>query len=315
MKREQTKNVLPNKRKKSLEEQESWKCYLLILPQLIGFFVFSLYPILWAAQKSFFFYDGVSINTRFTGIENFVTLFARDATYWRTWVTTFMFALCKLPIELILSMSLALALCRKRTKFSGFFRTLYFLPHIISMAIVALVFSNLFEPFGYLNTLMIELGIIQKPIEFLKTTAGGFSMMISADIWTNFGVNTLYFIAALSGVDKDVYEAADLDGCMGFKRFFKITLPLIAPMVQIICLLAVKGVLGTGTLVYLLTGGAPGGRTHTVNSYIMQQYVPGFAEGLPNLGYGSAMCIITSVITAVISLVYMKLSNKANNMY
>ena len=307
--------ALSLKHRKSLDEQESWKCYLLILPQLIGFFVFSLYPILWAAQKSFFFYDGVSINTRFTGMTNFITLFTRDATYWQTWITTIKFALCKLPIELVLSMGLALALCRTRTKFSGLFRTIYFLPHIISLALVVLVFSNIFEPFGYINTMLINMGIIDKPVEFLKTTVGGFSMMISADVWMNFGVNTLYFIAALSGVDKDIYEAADLDGCMGLKRFFKITLPLIAPMAQIICLLAIKGVLGTGEIVYLLTGGAPGGRTHTVNSYILQQYVPGFVVGLPNLGYGSAMCIVTSIITAAISLIYMKLSDKANSMY
>ena len=307
-------NVFARKRKGALEQRESWKCYLMLAPQIIGFFVLSLYPILWAARYSFFYYDGVSINTRFTALTNYITLF-RDETYWNTWLTTLKFAVCKLPIELILAMSLALALTRGRTKCAGAFRTIYFLPHIISMAIVALVFSNLFEPFGFLNSALMKLGIIDKPIEFLKTVKGGFTMMITTDIWTNFGINTLYFIAALSNVDKDLYEVADLDGCMGIKRFYKITLPLILPVVQIVCLLAIKGVLGTGTLVYLLTGGAPGGKTHTVNSYILEQYVPGFATGMPNLGYGSAMCIITSAITAVISLIYMKLSNKADKMY
>ena len=306
--------ALKRNKNRSLEYRESWKCYLLLAPQIIGFFVFSLYPILWAARYSFYFYDGVSINTRFTGLENFIKLFG-DSTYWRTWVTTLKFAVCKLPIELALAMCLALAVSRKRTKFPGFFRTIYFLPHIISVAIVALVFSNLFDPFGFINSVLMKLGIINRPIEYLTTIPGAFTIMISADIWMNMGVNTLYFIAALSNVDKDIYEAADLDGCIGIGRFFKITLPLILPVTQIVCLLAIKGVLGTGMLVYLLTGGAPGGGTHTVNSYILQQYVPGFASGSPNLGYGSAMCIVTSAITAVISFIYMKLSNKANSMY
>lgn len=312
--KEMTAPMRTRKKKVSLEYKESWKCYLLLLPQIIGFLVFSLYPILWAARYSVYYYDGVSINTRFTGWENFVTLF-KDQIYWKTWITTFKFAICKLPIELVLAMSLALALCRKRTKCSGLFRSIYFLPHVISGAIVALVFTNLFEPFGFINSFLMKVGIINEPIEYLKTVPGAFTMMISADIWMNVGVNTLYFIAALSNVDKDIYEAADLDGCMGLGRFFKITLPLILPVVQIVCLLAIKGVLGTGELVYLLTGGAPGGASHTVNSYIMQQYVPGFATGMPNLGYGSAMCILTSLITAIISLIYMRLSNKANSMY
>ena len=311
-------NVLKRKtkleRKRSLEYSESWKCYLMLAPQIIGFFVLSLYPIIWAFQKSFYFYDGVSINTRFTGLENFFTLF-EDVTYWKTWVTTLKFSILKLPIELILSMCLALALTRKRTKFSGFFRTIYFLPHIISAAIVTLVFSSLFEPFGFINGFLMDLGMIDKPIEFLKTVSGGFTIMITTDVWMNFGVNCLYFIAALSNVDKSIYEAADLDGCMGVKRFFKITLPLIFPVAQVVCLLAIKGVLSTGTTVYLLTGGAPGGATHTVNSYILEQYVPGFSTGMPNLGYGSAMCIITSIITAIIAGIYTKLSNKAKNMY
>lgn len=302
------------KKRKGFDERESWKCYLLLAPQLIGFFVFSIYPILWAARYSFYYYDGVSINTRFTGFDNFIKIF-NDGTYWHTWLTTLKFAVLKLPLELILAMSLALALARKRTKLAGLFRSIYFVPHIISVAIIALIFSNLFEPFGFINSWLMKLNLIDKPIEFLKTVRGGFVMMISVDILLNFGVNTLYFIAALSNVDNDIYEAADLDGCMGLNRFFKITLPLILPVVQIVCLLAMKGVLGTGMTVYLLTGGAPGGMTHTVHSYILEQYVPGFAAGMPNLGYGSAMCIITSAITALISFIYMKLSGKAKNMY
>ena len=300
-------------RRKSLEEQESWKCYLLLAPQIIGFLVFSIYPIIWAARYSFYYYDGVSINTKFTGWDNFIRIFA-DSTYWNTWLTTLKFAVLKLPIELVLAMSLALALSGRRTKFANVFRSIYFIPHIISVAIVALVFSNLFEPFGFINSWLIKLNLIDEPIEFLRTVGGGFVMMITVDVWLNFGVNTLYFVAALSNVDKDIYEAADLDGCVGLKRFFMITLPLIMPVVQIVCLLAVKGVLSTGMTVYLLTGGAPGGMTHTVQSYILEQYVPGFAAGLPNLGYGSAMCIITSIITALISFIYMKLSDRAKKM-
>lgn len=301
--------------KKKGVNRESWKCYLLISPQLLGLIVFYLYPILWAARYSFFYYDGVSVNTRFVGIANYITLFAKDFTYWGTWVTTLKFAALKLPLELFIAMLLALLLNKKNLKGAGFFRMIYFLPHIISVAIVTLIFSNLFEPFGYFNALLIKMGIISQPIEFLKTTAGGLILIIITDIWMNFGINVLYFIAALQNISDDVYEAAMLDGCGKVREFFSITLPLIAPVVQVICLLAIKGVLSTGVLVYLLTGGAPGGSTHTVNSYILGKFVPGFATGMPNLGYGSAMCIITSIITAIISLVYLRMSKKANDAY
>ena len=125
----------------------SFKCYAMLLTQIIGFFVFTLYPLLWAAHKAWHYYDGIGANTRFIGWENFIRIFTEDATYWSTWISTFKFALMKMPIELPLALFLAVLL-NKKLKGSGFYRTMYFMPCVISVAIIGLIFGNMFDYFG-----------------------------------------------------------------------------------------------------------------------------------------------------------------------
>ncbi|MBC8596022.1 carbohydrate ABC transporter permease [Qingrenia yutianensis] len=161
-----TMNMRSGVKIKSGRLSDSAQCYLLLGLPLIGFFVFTLYPILWAMRLSFFYHDGIPSNTVFVGIENFVNAF-KDKVYWGTWLTTLQFAVMKLPIELPLALVLAVLL-NKKIKGSGFFRTVYFMPTVISAALIALMFSNLFSVFGIVNMYLIKLGIIKDFLTGLK---------------------------------------------------------------------------------------------------------------------------------------------------
>lgn len=284
---------------------------MLALP-IIGFLVFSVYPILWTFRWSFFSYQGIKSTAAFVGLQNFKSLFTTDLTYWKTWITTIEFAVCKVPLELILAMLLALILT-KDIKGKGFFRSAYYMPNVLSVAIIGVIMSNLFGYYGIINYALAKLGIVKEGIDWFATKPTSMAVLVIGSIWNTFGTNVLYFMAALSNVPKDVYESAAIDGANGVQQFFKITLPLIIPVGKIILLLSIIGTLGVNEYILVVANGAPAGETNTVMSYMTSQFVPGFAGANPPIGYGCAMGLITSVLFVFIALMQNKLNKKMDN--
>lgn len=306
-----------NKTKKRMNRRQLHKtvsCYGILSTQLIGFVVFSLYPILWAATKAFYYYDGTPSKTRFVGLGNFTTIFTTDTAYWRSWLNTFIFAIGKLPIELTLAMLVALCLHRK-LKGAGFFRAMFYLPCVISVAIVGLMFTNLFDYFGFVNAWLLKLGFIKQNVEWFSHTWTAMAALILGSVWNTFGVNVMYFLAAMANVPKEVYESAELDGASKWTTFWKITLPMMSPVLQTILLLAINGTIQTSDYILVTTNGAPHGSTYTVMSYIVGKFVPGFAEQGVNIGYGCAVALLTAVFMMLIALGYSKLSKKMQEIY
>ena len=206
-------------------------------------------------------------------------------------------------------------LLSRKIKGAGIYRAVYYLPHVISTALVALVFSNIFSYFGVVNALLQKTGLMALPVDWFGEKLSAMWVIVVADIWKTFGVNVLYFIAALANIPEDVYESARLDGASKVQTFFRITLPMIAPTLQIIVMLSLIGTLGTSEMILVLTNGAPGGLTYTVNAYIFNNYAPGIATGTVNVGYGCAMSLVTGLMLSMITLVYMKLSAGAKEVY
>ena len=305
------KNI-SSKRRTRLKEYGVW--YAMIAIPLIGFFVFSLYPILWAVQKSWHFYDGSMSTMRFIGWENFITLFTQDDAYWSAWLTTVKFALLKIPFEMVIAMGLALIL-HKKLRGSGFFRSVYYMPSVISVAIIGVVFANMFDYFGFINGVLMKYNIISENINWFEKSWTSMFVLITASIWNTFGVNVMYFLVALSNIPKELYEAADIDGASKWRAFFKITVPMMGPVLQTILLLSINGTLMTNDLILVTTGGAPGGKTYSIAAYVTSKFIPGFADGVVNIGYGSASAVVMAIMLAVISVIYSKLSNKLNNIY
>ena len=128
--------------KKTLDRKASMniQCYLMLSVQLIGFLLITIYPIIWAMRLAWFTYDGVASNTKFVGWDNFIKIFTQDTTYWKTWLTTIKFAIFKIPVELPLAMLMAVIL-NKKLKGRGFFRAMFYLPNVVAVAIIGLIFS------------------------------------------------------------------------------------------------------------------------------------------------------------------------------
>ncbi len=303
---------LSAKRKSHIKEYGVW--YAMIAIPLIGFFVFSLYPIMWSVQKAYYFYDGSKSTMRFIGLENFVTLFTKDATYWTAWLTTFKFAILKIPFEMSIAMVLALILHRK-LKGSGLFRSIYYMPNVISVAIIGVVFSNMFDYFGFINGLLMKYNIISENINWFESVGTSMFVLVVASVWNTFGLNVMYLLVALSNIPEELYESAALDGSSKIRTFFKITLPMMGPVLQTILLLSINGTLLTNDLILVTTGGAPAGKTYSIAAYVTSKFVPGFADSAVNIGYGAASAVIMAIILAVVALIYNTLSKKLNDIY
>ncbi len=290
------------------------QCYLLISVQLIGFLVITVYPILWAVRLAWFSYDGVASNTRYVGWDNFFKIFTQDKTYWKTWLTTIKFAVFKLPIELPLAMFLAVIL-NKKLKGKGFFRAMFYLPNVVAVAIIGLIFSSMFDYFGIINAWLLKLGFIKERIDWFAGGGTAMFVLIVGAVWNTFGLNVLYFISAMQNIPEEMYESAHLDGASKPVIFFKITLPLMGPVLQTILLLSLVGTLHTNDYILVMTNGAPRGETFTVMSYIVSKFVPGFADNAANIGYGCALSLVTTVIMALIAIGYNKISAKMSEIY
>lgn len=290
------------------------QCYLLLSLPLIGFFLFTLYPILWSFVKSFFYYDQIPSHTLFVGLKNYIHIFSKNSVYWKSWLTTLQFTVLKLPFEVVMTLILAFFLSKK-LKGAPFIRGVYFMPTVISAVLCSVIFTNLFQYFGYFNDLFLKLGIISEPIDWYANKWSAMTVLVASSVWKNFGTNVLLFTAALTNVPDELYEAADIDGAGPFKKFINITVPMIAPVFQTILLLAINGTLHVGEFIVTMTNGAPGGATHTVGSYILVNYVPGFSSGTVDIGYGAAISIITSIIYGLVAFGYNKISARLQNVY
>ena len=292
---------------------EATACYLMILTEIVGFLVLTCYPIIWTFRWSWFSYNGIPSQTRFIGWDNFKTIFTTDFTYWKTWLNTLKFTALKIPGEFVLSMGTALIL-KREIKGGNFFRTVFYLPSIISVVVIGLVFSNLFGYRGFVNGVLVKTGILKTAIDWFSTGPKAMFVLVTGSIWNTFGVNVLYYLAAFCNVPQEMYESAKLDGASPWTTFIRITMPMIAPVFKIVLMLSIIGTIGINEYIIVLTNGGPSGQTATVMSYLTKQFVPGFAEETaPALGYGCAMSLVTTIIFALIAWLYNVFSKKVSS--
>lgn len=291
------------------------QCYILLAVPIIGFLVFTVYPLIWVFRWSFFNYNGIPSYTKYIGWDNFKSLFTTDLSYFKSWITTLEFVVMKIPFEMILVTFISVALYRN-TKASGLFRAVYFMPHVISTAVVGLIFTNMFSFYGIVNGILTKYGVLNRGVVWFNSKPWAMVILVLASTWQSLGINILYMLSALTNVPAEIYEAASIDGANKFTEFFKITLPLIAPVFQRILLLALVGTLSTGELIIVLTNGAPANTTLTVMSYLTRKFLPGFADtATPAIGYGCAMSAITTIIFAVLGVTFNKATSKLADKY
>lgn len=288
--------------------KDNAQAFLMILPFLIGFILFSYAPILYILRYALTDYNGYS-PANYTGLYNFVRAFTRDGDFWQSLINTGILSFCKLAVEIPLALLLAEFL-NKKLRGTGFFRVTLFLPAVISAAIIGLIFSLLFAAFnGTVNTILQNLGIISAPINWFGSKWNAMLVLGIASVWQNYGINMMFFLMALQSIPTELYECADIDGATGFVKFFKVTLPMIAYSFQSILLMAIIGSMKVCDLVISLTNGQPGGTTEVVMTYIYKSFFGKSGRNI-EIGYASAMSFITAIVLGIITVFYLRVTKK-----
>ncbi|MBQ8093337.1 MAG: sugar ABC transporter permease [Clostridia bacterium] len=297
----------PTIRNKGLQ-RDSLQAILMILPFLIGFILFSYVPIIYILRYAVTDFNGYS-TANFTGLHNFHRIFTSDPDFWMSLLNTVILSFCKLLVEIPLALLLA-TLLNQKLRGIGFFRVTLFMPAVISAAIIGLIFSLLFASFnGTVNTILQNVGLIGKPINWFGSKWSAMLVLGIASVWQNYGINMMFFLMALQSIPQEIYECAELDGAHGLRKFFSITLPMIAPIFESVLLMAIIGSLKVCDLVISLTNGQPGGTTEVVMTYIYKFFFGNSGRNI-EIGYASAMSAVTAVFLGLVTLVYVRGTGK-----
>lgn len=289
--------------------KDSLPAYILMLPALLLFALFTIFPIIWAVRYCLYDYDGSSV-ALYVGFDNFEKLFTEDKYYWLSWGRTLLYASLKTLIEIPLALVCA-ALINSRIKGAAFFRTLFYMPQILPGMVMFVLFVIMLNPFnGILNMWMSNAGIIPAGYSIFAKTPSAFLTGILVDVWHAFGINMLFLLAGLASIPKDIYESADIDGASRMETFFYITVPMLGRMLQIIVLLSVVACLRTVGSYFILTEGGPDHGTELTFLYIYNLFFPKGSGATAVYGYGAAVSVVSAVIIGFIAWGYSKASKK-----
>ena len=314
------KNYTPSKeviraRRGGLQQKDALQSYLMVAPMLIGFALFTIYPMLWLMRWSWFQYDGMAVaNAKFIGFDNYVRALTRDPQFWRSLENTFVIAGGKLLLEIPLALLLAVIL-NSQKRINAVFRTIFFSPAIVSTAIVGIIFFLMFEPFnGSVNYLLRSLNLVSKRINWFGTRETANFVIIIASVWRGFGTNMIFFIMGMQNIPLEVYECADLDGVTPWTRFWYVTLPMLAPTLKVILMLFIVNAMKISDTVLVLTNGQPGGSTEVIMSYVFKYFFSyGNADAVRQFGYSSAMAILTALVLSVVIGVFTVATRKVGD--
>lgn len=285
--------------------------YAFLLPSFLLTVVLGIYPIGWAIRYMFYEYKGYG-EAKFTGLDNFRRLI-QDTQYWDSVVNTFIYAGGKLIITIPLCLLLAVILNQK-LRGRNWLRAIYFMPTIISSAVMAVVFYIVFNSYnGILNQYLLKFNLISDRIEWLGPKHAMLTAIIIA-VWGAVGNYMLLFLAGLQNIPNDVYESSSLDGASKAQQFWYLTIPMLGPVLQIVIMLAIINSLKGYESIMVLTEGGPVGKTEVMYLYVYKLFFPTPSGAVVDqqFGYGSAVGFTTAVIVGIITIAYQLLSRRLN---
>ena len=277
--------------------------YLFVSPFLILFCVFGVYPIIKSLYLAFHTTNGPR-SVVFTGLDNFSFLL-QDPDFYRAVYNTAVFALFSVFLQLPLSLALALLLNSVWLKGREAFRFVFFSPYLVGQVFVAVLASVLFVPrFGVVPTFLHWAFSVNPDIKLLGDQALVMPALVGTALWMYVGFNSIYFLAALQAVDRELYEAAAVDGANAWQQFLHITVPSIKPVALVVVIMSTLGSFQLFELPYMMMGGP--GPNNAGMTIVMYLYQSGFDTG--NLGYASTIGWTLALIVLVISLAQVKIS-------
>lgn len=273
----------------------------LLLPGILVFAVFTIYPIIKLLYMSFLEWDrSTMFEHGFAGLSNYAEVLS-DKTFWTAFTNTIVYTVVTVPAQMALGL-LAAVLINSIPRFRVTFRVIYYLPVITSWVIVSLVFRYIFNTEGMLNYLLTNvLHLTASNVRWLDTRWGGMTVAMLLGIWKGVGWNLVVFLAALQSVPQELYESAEMDGCGAFTKFFYITLPSIKPTILFALVMLTIGGFNVFTSIKMITDGKPMHETEVILTWM---YNKAFNSG--EFGYAAALSFIVAVTLIFLAILQFK---------
>lgn len=294
------------KKKKSISYAK-WG-YIFILPFFITFLIFSLIPLVDTVRYSFYEYyrSGIKeIGPNFIGIANYLSLLKSDMVKYS--VNTLILWVIGFVPQIVIALVLACWFTDARLKIHGqqFFKVVIYLPNLIMASAFALLFFTMFSTNGPINSILMSLGWVKKPIDFLGSVIGTRSLVGFMNFLMWFGNTTILLMAGMMGIDTSLFEAAEVDGATSTQVFFKITLPLLKPILIYVMITSLIGGLQMFDVPQILTNGKgdPMRSSMTLIMYLNNHLYS------KNYGMSGALSVMLFIITGILSLIVFKFSN------
>lgn len=294
-------------RRKPLRQQlwEARRCYLLMVPGLVLIAMFSIYPVVMSWYYSFLNWDGVQQAKEWVGLANFRELL-HDSYFWSALGRSLWFAGVASPIELGLSLLIAILLNDRAMRLAPLFRTLFFVPVVTTTAVVSIVMSFVFATFhGPVNDALQATSLIKSPIGFLTSHSAVMWTAIGIYVWKWMGQPMIYWLAGLQTIPAELGEAARIDGAGAWKQARYITAPLLRPFAVVITLIVVVGNMQVFAFLQALTNGGPVFSTETMELYIFRTAFgqsSSAAVNVTRLGYASAAGVLFGILVMLIAI-------------
>jgi multiple sugar transport system permease protein len=281
--------------------------FLLLLPGIFMFVVFTIYPIVKLLYMSFVQSGyGSAVQNVFTGFKSYQMVLS-DHTFWVSFENTLLYTLVTVPAQMAIGLLVAV-LINELLHLQVGFRVIYYLPVITSWVIVSLVFKYIFNTEGLLNYFLYQvLHLTGGNIAWLDSRWGGLTVAMLLGIWKGVGWNMVVFLAALQNVPKALYESASIDGCGSVQKFFYITLPSIRSTILFALVMLTIGGFNVFTSIKMITDGKPMHRTETVLTWM---YYKAFNEG--KFSYAAALSFIVAIVLIFLAALQFKIMKSQN---
>lgn len=301
---------LTRKRKNPLKK---WP-YIFFAPFLLCYLCFSFYPTMYSLYVSFTSWSAVDMfNRPFVGLRNYVNLFTKDALFWKAMLNTFYLMLLAMPGTIVLGLLIA-ALLHNTARGRQLFQTIAFLPYIVTPVAIGFIFSYLFDwNVGPVNKILSSMGLIGENVNWLGDKHYAPYVVAMMNIWKNFGYFMVLYLAGMSNVPEELYEAARVDGTNARQTFFRITLPMLRPVTVFVVVNGIIGGLQLFDEVVQVFGGGNsaivGGPERSVLTAVWYFFDTSFRNN-SRYGYGAAIAFSIFLIIAVVSLVNVGILNR-----
>ena len=288
----------------SLATKRKLQPYLYIAPIMILLLLMFGYPLIKSIIMSFQDYKLTKLNkVKWNDFKNYINMI-KDKTFWLLVKNSLVYVISSVIGQFLLGLGLALAL-NKRFRGRGVYQSIVFLPWAFSSFVVGLLFRWSFNgEYGVVNDILKKLHIIDKGISWLGTPGYSLAVIIFAMIWIGIPFFAINILAALQSVPSEIYEAADVDGCGVFRKFFSLTLPFIKPTVIMTILLRTIWIFNSFDLVVIITEGGPANYSQTLPSYMYSQAFSSY-----DFGMAGALGVLLMVVLSVYAVIFLKITN------